>query len=69
MPPAQIGAVMGAAQLLPSPSALSLPLILKKLGTGYTLVAAILGVSLFDAAAQPARRSGLPPPPTWASSP
>ena len=47
VPPAQIGAVMGAAQLLPIAVALSLPLILKKLGTGYTLVAAILGVSLF----------------------
>ena len=46
VPPAQIGAVMGAAQLLPIAVALTLPLILKKLGTGYTLVTAILGVSL-----------------------
>ena len=47
VPPAQIGAVMGAAQLLPIAVALSLPHILKKLGTGYTLDTAILGVSLF----------------------
>lgn len=46
VPPAQIGAVMGAAQLLPIAVALTLPLILKKLGTGYTLVSAILGVSV-----------------------
>lgn len=47
VPAAQIGAVMGVAQLLPIGVALTLPLILKKLGTGYTLVAAVLGVGLF----------------------
>jgi MFS family permease len=38
---------MGVAQLLPIGVALTLPLILKKLGTGYTLVTAVLGVSVF----------------------
>lgn len=38
---------MGTAQLLPILVALSLPLILKTLGTGYTLVTAVLGTSLF----------------------
>lgn len=47
VPPGQIGAVMGVAQLLPIGVALTLPLILKKLGTGYTLVTAVLGVSVF----------------------
>ena len=47
VPPDQIGGIMGTAQLLPILVALSLPLILKTLGTGYTLVTAVLGTSLF----------------------
>ena len=47
VPPGQIGAIMGSAQLLPIAVALTLPLILQKLGTGYTLVTAALGISLF----------------------
>ncbi len=44
IPPDQIGAVMGIAQLLPIAAALSLPFFLGKFGTGYTLVGALLGI-------------------------
>lgn len=44
VPPAQIGAIMGAAQLLPIFAALSLPYFLARLGTGATLLAALLGL-------------------------
>jgi MFS family permease len=45
VPPAQIGTIMGLAQLLPIVAALSIPILLARWGTGYTLMAAILGVS------------------------
>jgi MFS family permease len=44
--PAQIGAVMGVAQLLPVAVALSIPFLLARLGTGYTLLAALVGISV-----------------------
>ena len=47
VPTAQIGIVMGTAQLLPILAALSTPLLMQRWGTGYTLVAATLGIGLF----------------------
>lgn len=47
IPLAEIGAVMGIAQLLPIMAALSLPYFLGKWGTGYTLVGALLGIGAF----------------------
>ena len=47
VPTAQIGTVMGVAQLLPIAAALSVPLLIARLGTGYALVVATLGISLF----------------------
>jgi MFS family permease len=54
--PAQIGAVMGVAQLLPVAVALSIPFLLARWGTGYTLVAALVVISacLLPLAAGPA---------------
>jgi len=46
VPSAQIGTIMGLAQLLPMVAALSAPLLIARFGTGYALVAAILAVSL-----------------------
>jgi MFS family permease len=46
VPTAQIGTIMGLAQLLPIAAALAVPLLIARLGTGYALVAAILGISL-----------------------
>jgi len=46
VPSAQIGTIMGLAQLLPIATALSAPLLIARFGTGYSLVAAILAVSL-----------------------
>lgn len=43
--PAEIGSIMGLAQLLPIVAALSIPFFLTRWGTGATLLAAILGVS------------------------
>lgn len=47
VPPAQIGAIMGMAQLLPIAAALSAPLLMARLGTGYAYVTAILVLSAF----------------------
>jgi MFS family permease len=44
VPPAQIGTIMGVAQLLPIVAALSTPFLIARLGTGYALVVAILGI-------------------------
>ncbi len=54
--PAQIGAVMGVAQLLPVAVALSIPFLLARWGTGFTLVAALVVISacLLPLAAGPA---------------
>jgi MFS family permease len=46
VPTAQIGTVMGIAQLLPIAAALSAPMFIARWGAGYTQVAAILGISL-----------------------
>jgi MFS family permease len=46
VPPAQIGTIMGVAQLLPIAAALSTPLLIGRLGTGYALVVAILGIGV-----------------------
>jgi predicted MFS family arabinose efflux permease len=43
--PAEIGSIMGLAQLLPIVAALSIPFFLARWGTGATLLAAILGMS------------------------
>lgn len=43
--PAEIGTIMGLAQLLPIVAALSIPFFLARWGTGVTLLAATLGVS------------------------
>jgi hypothetical protein len=45
--PAAIGSIMGLAQLLPIGAALAVPLLVARWGTGYTVVAGLLGVSLF----------------------
>jgi MFS family permease len=44
VPTAQIGAIMGVAQLLPIAAALSAPMFIARLGAGHTQVAAILGI-------------------------
>lgn len=44
--PAEIGTIMGLAQLLPIAAALSIPFFLARWGTGATLLAAILGMSV-----------------------
>ncbi len=46
VPPAEIGSIMGVAQLLPIVAALSVPLLLARWGTGYTLLFANVGVGL-----------------------
>jgi MFS family permease len=46
VPPAQIGTIMGVAQLLPSIAALSVPVLIARTGTGYALVVAILGIGV-----------------------
>jgi MFS family permease len=46
VPSAQIGAIMGVAQLLPIAAALSTPVLMARLGAGYTLAAAVLGISV-----------------------
>jgi MFS family permease len=46
VPAAQIGAIMGIAQLLPVVAVLSAPLLIARLGTGYALVAAVLGIGV-----------------------
>jgi len=43
--PATIGVVMGVAQLLPIVVALSLPLLMARWGTGYTLIGGIVGMA------------------------
>jgi hypothetical protein len=43
VPSAQIGTIMGAAQLLPIVAALAAPILMARLGTGYALAGAILG--------------------------
>jgi MFS family permease len=45
VPTATIGIVMGAAQLLPILVALALPLLLMRLGTGYTLLGGIVALA------------------------
>ncbi len=44
--PAVIGAIMGMAQLLPIGAAFALPLLMKRWGTGYTLMAGFLGAGI-----------------------
>ncbi|HEU5102287.1 MAG TPA: MFS transporter [Roseiflexaceae bacterium] len=55
VPPAQIGTVMGVAQLLPIVAALSSPIFIARWGAGHTQVAAGLGIGacLFPLAAVP----------------
>jgi MFS family permease len=55
VPPAQIGTIMGAAQLLPILAALSAPIFIARWGAGQTQVAAGLGIGacLFPLAAVP----------------
>jgi MFS family permease len=45
VPPAQIGIIMGLAQLLPIGAALSAPLLMARWGTGYALAGATLGIA------------------------
>ncbi|MFC1960591.1 MFS transporter [Chloroflexota bacterium] len=45
VPTAQIGFIMGTAQLLPILAALSAPLLIARFGTGYALAIAIIGLS------------------------
>jgi MFS family permease len=45
VPPAQIGAIMGLAQLLPIGAALAVPIFMARWGTGYVLVVATLGIA------------------------
>jgi len=47
VPPSGIGAIMGAAQLLPIAAALSAPLLMLRLGTGNAVVTAALALSGF----------------------
>ncbi len=47
VPTAQIGGIMAVAQLLPIAAALSTPILLLRLGTGYAYVATILVLSFF----------------------
>lgn len=47
VPPAQIGTIMAVAQLLPIAAALSTPVLMARLGTGYAYVASILVLSAF----------------------
>jgi MFS family permease len=46
VPTATIGLVMGSAQLLPIGVALALPLLLARLGTGYTLLSGIVALAV-----------------------
>jgi MFS family permease len=46
VPTAQIGTIMGLAQLLPIAAALSAPWLIARLGTGYALATVTLGISL-----------------------
>jgi MFS family permease len=45
VPPAQIGTIMGLAQLLPIGAALAVPIFMVRWGTGYVLVVATLGMA------------------------
>ena len=47
VPTAQIGVIMAMAQLLPIAAALSTPLLMARLGTGYAYISAILALSVF----------------------
>ena len=53
--PAQIGAVMGVAQLLPVAVALSIPFLLARWGTGFTLVAALVVILSLIHISEPTR--------------
>ena len=46
VPPAQIGTIMGLAQLLPIVAALSAPLFIARFGTGYAMAIATLGMGV-----------------------
>lgn len=47
MTPSTIGSVLGLAQLLPIGAALAVPLLVRRLGTGYALMVSMMGVAIF----------------------